>query len=70
MYVYLAVRAKGYRPRVVVTDLRVDYHDLIAQVFPQAIHHECIFAFLEGHWPRLVNAINSHLIPTTNNATE
>lgn len=135
----LAVRAKGYRPRVVVTDLRVDYHDLIAQVFPQAIHHECIFhalqevhrrlrqvygsdypqtrpevvalrqsidqifqaqtkrtahrryeqvmaqrdafvaqtpdieatfAFLERHWPRLVNAIDSHLIPTTNNATE
>jgi transposase-like protein len=135
----LAVRAKGYRPRVVVTDLRVDYHDLITQVFPQAIHHECIFhalqevhrrlrqvygsdytqtrpevvelrqsidqifqahtkrtaqrryeqvlaqrdafvaqtpdieatfAFLERHWPRLVNAIDSHLIPTTNNATE
>ena len=135
----LAVQAKGYRPRVVVTDLRVDYHDLIAQVFPQAIHHECIFhalqevhrrlrqvygsdypethpevvalrdsidqifqahtkrtaqrryeqvlaqrdafvaqtpdieatfAFLERHWPRLVNAIDSHLIPTTNNATE
>ena len=135
----LAVRAKGYRPRVVVTDLRVDYHDLIAQVFPQAIHHECIFhalqevhrrlrqvygsdypqthpkvvelrnsldqifqahtkrtaqrryeqvmaqrdtfvaqtpdieatfAFLERHWPRLVNAIDSHFIPTTNNATE
>ena len=135
----LTLRAKGYQPRVVVTDLRVDYHDLIAQVFPQAVHHECIFhalkelhqrfiqlysadypqtqpqveqlrlsidqifqaqtkrtaqrryeqvlaqretfvtqnpeaeslfAFLERHWPRLVNAIDSPLIPTTNNATE
>jgi transposase-like protein len=135
----LALPAKGYQPRVVVTDLRVDYHELIAQVFPQASHHECIFhalkelhhhfrqvygpaypqsqpqvealrleidrifqaqtkrtahrrydrvlaqrqtfvsqtaeaeaifAFLERHWPRLVNAIDSPLIPTTNNATE
>lgn len=135
----LALRAKGYRPRVVVTDLRVDYHDLIGQIFPQAVHHECIFhalqelhrrfhqvygsdylqthpevvalrdsfdqifqaqtkrtaqhryeqvmaqrdtfvaqtpdiaptfAFLERHWPRLVNAIDSQFIPTTNNATE
>ena len=31
---------------------------------------EAIFTFLERHWPRLVNAIESQLIPTTNNATE
>jgi transposase-like protein len=135
----LALRAKGYHPRVVVTDLRVDYGALIARVFPKAIHHECIFhalkevrkhikevygsnyaethpevvalkeeidqifdartkrtakrryqqvlsqrekfvaqtpdakaifAFLERHWPRLVNAIESRHIPTTNNASE
>jgi len=135
----LALRAKGYHPRVIVTDLRVDYGGLIALVFPQAVHHECIFhalqqmhkhfrdvygrhyahtcpqaetlrreidrifdartkrtaqdrydqvlaqrqAFvaetpaaevifvsLETHWPRLVNAIESQRIPTTNNATE
>lgn len=134
-----ALRAKGYQPRVVVTDLRRDYGPDIAQVFPQAIHHECIFHalqhvgtlcrkiygqgyaqshpevetlrqaivqifraktkrtaqkrydqvlalrpkyvqpqaeatalfdFLERHWPKLVNAIESQLIPTTNNATE
>jgi hypothetical protein len=29
-----------------------------------------IFDFLERHWPKLVNAIESQLIPTTNNATE
>jgi transposase-like protein len=135
----LALRAKGYRPRVVVTDLRVDYGPLVASVFPKATYHECIFHalqdahkhiqevygtdyakthpevdrlreeidhifdartkrtaqrryqqvlaqrstfvtqtpeatavfdFLERHWPKLVNAIESHLIPTTNNATE
>jgi transposase-like protein len=135
----LALRAKGYHPRVVVTDLRVDYGPLIAQVFSKATHHECIFHalqeahkhikevygtqyaetdpqvetlrqqidhifdartkrtaqrryqrvlaqrstlvaqtpeakalfdFLERHWPKLVNAIESRTIPTTNNATE
>jgi hypothetical protein len=29
-----------------------------------------IFDFLDRHWPKLVNAIESNLIPTTNNATE
>jgi len=135
----LALRTKGYHPRVVVTDMRVDYNDVIAQVFPKAVHHECIFHalkelgkcireiygskhsethpevkilkqeidhifdartkrtarrrylkvlaqreqfvtqtpdaaclfdFLERHWPKLVNAIESQHIPTTNNATE
>jgi len=135
----LALRAKGYRPRVVVTDLRQDYGGNIARVFPTAVHHECIFHalqdvgrtcrklygadyaqtqpevdqlrqeivaifqaktkrtaqkryeqvlarrpqfvrdkaeavaifdFLERHWPLLVNAIESRLIPKTNNAVE
>jgi hypothetical protein len=135
----LALRAKGYHPRVIVTDLRQDYGPVIARVFPQAVHHECIFHalqnvqkdfkevygagyaqthpeavalkqkiydifdartkrtahkryaevmalreryvqetpgaaaifdFLERHWPKLVNGIESDLIPTTNNAVE
>jgi transposase-like protein len=135
----LALRGKGYHPRVVVTDLRRDYGPLIRQVFPQAQHHECVFhaeqaigrylqetwgrdyavqqpeaeelraavvhifrartkrtaqkryltllkekghylqrapplqwvfAFLEQHWPCLVNAIESKLVPVTNNAVE
>jgi len=135
----LALRAKGYQPRVVVTDLRRDYGGDIVRVFPQASHHECIFHalqdvgrtcrklygadyaqtqpevealrqdigqifqaktkrtaqkrhdqvmamrqqfvqdkaeaivifdFLERHWPQLVNAIESKLIPKTNNAVE
>jgi transposase-like protein len=39
----LALRTKGYHPRVVVTDLRRDYGPVIAQVFRQAQHHECLF---------------------------
>ena len=39
----VALRLKGYQPRVVVTDLRRDYGSVIAQVFPKAEHHECIF---------------------------
>jgi len=135
----LALRAKGYHPRVVVTDLRRDYGPAIARVFPQAQHHEClfhasqalheqlaeiygwdalrddkhvialcqaldgplqartkrtaqqrydqlmaqrdarvkekpelaaVFSSLEAHWPKLVNGIESDLIPTTNNAAE
>jgi len=43
----LALRAKGYHPTVLVTDLRQDYGGVIAQVFPQAQHHECIFHALQ-----------------------
>ena len=135
----MALRAKGYHPRVIVSDLRRDYGNDIARVFPQAVHHVCIFHalrdvsdycreiygkdyaethpqveqlrhdirrifaaktkrtahkryaqvmqrrqdfvretpqasaifdFLERHWPKLVNGIESQLIPKTNNAVE
>lgn len=42
------VRAKGYRPQVIVTDLSPDYPDAIAQVFPQATHHLCVFHALKA----------------------
>ena len=135
----LALRVKGYHPRVVVTDLRQDYGLVLAQVFPEAQHHEClfhalqdiscylrktwgrdyaeqhpqaeqmreavvrifqvrtkrtaqqryqalldqkdkyiqcepelqwVFDFLGRHWPCLINAVESDLIPKTNNAVE
>jgi len=135
----LALRAKGYQLRVVVTDLRCDYRSVIALVFPRAQYHQCLFhaeqeisrhlrrtlgrdyaqehpaaeemraeivkifqvrtkrtarkryqalmarrdeyverepelqwlfIFLEEHWPFLVNAVESQLIPVTNNAVE
>jgi hypothetical protein len=43
----LALRSKGYHPQVIVTDLRQDYGPVIAQVFPQAAHHECVFHALQ-----------------------
>ena len=43
----LALRAKGYHPDVLITDLRQDYGPVIAQVFPQALHHLCIFHALQ-----------------------
>jgi transposase-like protein len=44
----LALRAKGYQPHVIITDLRQDYGPVIALVFPQAEHHECIFHALQN----------------------
>lgn len=43
-----ALKAKGYQPRVIVTDMNQDYAEPIHTVFPQAIHHECIFHALQG----------------------
>jgi hypothetical protein len=55
----LALRAKGYHPRVIVTDLRADYRDVIAQVFPEATHHECIFHALQDVYKHLKEAYGS-----------
>jgi hypothetical protein len=135
----LALRAKGYHPEVVVTDLREDYGPVLAEVLPWAEHHEClfhadqavgrglrkvygpgyeeewpevavwrqgvremlqartkrtaerryagvmgqrgaleaeepgvgaVFDLLEGHWPKLVNGIESRRVPRTNNGAE
>jgi len=55
----LALRAKGYHPRVIVTDLRADYRDVIAQTFPKAIHHECIFHALQDVHKHLKSAYGS-----------
>jgi hypothetical protein len=38
-----ALKAKGYRPQVIVTDMNQDYDEPIAMVFPKATHHECVF---------------------------
>ncbi|MGC9347901.1 MAG: IS66 family transposase [Anaerolineae bacterium] len=47
----LGLRAKGYHPQVIVTDLCGDYADVLATVFPQATHHECVFHALQA-WHR------------------
>ena len=47
----LELRAQGYHPRAIITDLTQDYTDPLAQVFPQAVHHECVFHALQA-WHR------------------
>lgn len=52
----LELRAKGYRPSVMVTDLRQDYGEVIAAVFPKAEHHECVFHALQT-WGRQLRKV-------------
>ena len=47
----LELRAKGYHPRVIVTDMNQDYTQPLQAVFPNAIHHECVFHALQ-YWHR------------------
>jgi len=42
-----ALKAKGYQPQVIVTDMNQDYDQPIRAVFPQAVHHECVFHALQ-----------------------
>jgi transposase-like protein len=47
----LELRAKGYHPRVVITDLNPDYPEPLTAVFPNALHHQCVFHALQT-WHR------------------
>jgi transposase-like protein len=55
----LELRAKGYRPSVIVTDLRKEYGPVIAAVFPKAEHHECVFHALQAWFDQLRDAYGS-----------
>jgi hypothetical protein len=45
--ILLELKVKGIRPHVVVSDLDPAYGRMVPQVFPNAIHHECIFHALQ-----------------------
>ncbi len=45
--ILLELKAKGIHPRVVVSDLDPAYGRMLPLVFPNAIHHECIFHALQ-----------------------
>lgn len=47
----LELRAKGYHPRVIITDLSLDYPEPLVAVFPTALHHQCVFHALQT-WHR------------------
>ena len=42
-----ALKAKGYTPQVIITDMNQDYSEPIRAVFPGATHHECVFHALQ-----------------------
>jgi transposase-like protein len=42
-----ALKAKGYTPQIIVTDMNQDYSEPIRAVFPKAVHHECVFHALQ-----------------------
>jgi transposase len=60
----LALKAKGYRPKVIVTDLRSEYGPAIAQVFPHVRHHECIFHALQWAHRQLKEVYGTHYAKT------
>jgi transposase len=42
-----ALKAKGYCPQVIITDMNQGYDEPIRVVFPHAVHHECVFHALQ-----------------------
>jgi transposase-like protein len=60
----LALKAKGYKPKVIVTDLRQEYGLTIPQVFPNARHHECIFHALKWAHRQLKDVYGSQYAQT------
>jgi transcriptional regulator with XRE-family HTH domain len=60
----LALKAKGYTPKVIVTDLRSEYGPAIAQVFPHVRHHECVFHALQWAHRQLKEVYGTHYAKT------
>ncbi|RLG43845.1 MAG: hypothetical protein DRN81_05740 [Thermoproteota archaeon] len=42
-----ALKAKGYQPQVIITDMNRNYDEAVHTVFPEAMHHECVFHALQ-----------------------
>lgn len=56
----LALKARGIQPRVVVSDLDPAYGRMLPEVFPRAIHHECIFHALQNAERQLTQVYGRH----------
>jgi hypothetical protein len=54
-----ALKAKGYQPQVIITDMNQDYDEPIQMVFPEATHHECIFHALQWAQRRIKKVYGS-----------
>jgi hypothetical protein len=62
--ILLELKAKGLRPRVVVTDLDPAYGRVLPQVFPSAIHHECIFHALQNASAQMTRVYGRYYLET------
>jgi transposase-like protein len=56
----LELKARGIQPRVVVSDLDPAYARVLPEVFPSAIHHECIFHALQNAQRQLTQVYGKH----------
>ena len=54
-----ALKAKGYQPQVIITDMNQDYDEPIQSVFPEATHHECVFHALQWAQRRIKEVYGS-----------
>jgi len=59
-----ALKAKGYQPQVIVTDMNQDYDEPVRIVFPQATHHECVFHALQWAQRRIKEVYGSDYAST------
>jgi transposase-like protein len=60
----LELKAKGIYPRVVVTDLDPAYGRMLPEVFPRAVHHECIFHAIQNSLSQLTRVYGRHYAET------
>ena len=60
--ILLELKAKGIRPRVVVSDLDPAYGRILPQVFPNAIHHECIFHAIQNAFNQMTKVYGRYYL--------
>ena len=58
--ILLELKAKGICPRVVVSDLDPAYGRILPQVFPNAVHHECIFHAIQNALRQMTKVYGRH----------
>ncbi len=56
----LELKAKGLTPRVVVSDLDPAYGRILPKVFPNAVHHECIFHAVQNAFRQMTKVYGRH----------
>jgi len=65
-----ALKAKGYQPHVIITDMNQDYDEPIQKVFPKATHHECVFHALQWAQRRIKEVYGSDYARTRPEAVD